>query len=539
VRLKSRSRSQSSCSEEETTEPRCDGKTRPNQPIDHDRPVPARLSPAIAGTSSQDRAPLDAIATYVATLEPSPSPHADSTAAVTSPYDLLCQWIAVRARDSWDEQVVVAKRLAKPAPFASECEVHSRPTGHVDHAPQSSSGTSQSSNANERTGHKKNGSRTFSARDIPKDGDENGGDEEGENPRPSKRLCGPNGPERRGQLSFACPFGKNDAIRYRRCLTHFGFDGFNRVKQHVLREHWKHYCVRCKRVFDGSRGLDEHFLARQCPVLDEPLPEGLITNEQKQAIQEIGNGRSPVTKWYDAYGIIFGPGAPVPASCFISDEMFDRGVFQGISQGLQARAVDLIRYYLARFVIPPDFALTIAVEMVELLFAGSEENLMIWIQTGILNVPEPIQRIHTSNPQQLDSVTPSLATSPPPQLGNHLLPGNSTSLPMHDEFNHPDHLSPIATTAIPHNADQWPPTHGSPSGDDVESHESSVPQSTSFWSEANLAQTQTELDVMDEFTHLNDDQVIRVESRPSGSSTWPAEASSRPHTNAQGHGTGS
>ncbi|KAH0423023.1 hypothetical protein CcaCcLH18_12448 [Colletotrichum camelliae] len=108
---------------------------------------------------------------------------------------------------------------------------------------------------------------------------------------------------------IACPFMKHSPTEFsawRTCIGP-GFDGMNRMKEHLKRRHFMdHTCQRCGVQFGSNRTLQDHLRALQPCLLGDAQPgKGFLTSVQWADIQA-KRGRSSVEeRWEEIYLIIF------------------------------------------------------------------------------------------------------------------------------------------------------------------------------------------------------------------------------------------
>ncbi|KAE9567744.1 hypothetical protein CGMCC3_g16141 [Colletotrichum fructicola] len=146
-------------------------------------------------------------------------------------------------------------------------------------------------------------SNSSSKRSRQTDGD-GSGESPGEGPRP-KRLM----PDPVEKVKIACPFMKNSPERFsawRTCVGP-GFDGMNRMKEHLKRRHFKeHTCERCGDLFGSKKALQNHQrLPTPCILRDAPVEEGFLTSTQWDEITRKRSRCSLEERWKEIYLILF------------------------------------------------------------------------------------------------------------------------------------------------------------------------------------------------------------------------------------------
>ncbi|KAI0146150.1 hypothetical protein GGR57DRAFT_506673 [Xylariaceae sp. FL1272] len=163
-------------------------------------------------------------------------------------------------------------------------------------------------------------------------------DQDNEEDQTREDRDGPGDPDPKRQktgtssgLKIACPFMKRYPSRFsswRTCVGP-GFDGFNRMKEHLKRRHHKERsCGRCLTQFETSRLLEEHVLqVEPCAVIDRPISSGFMSQLKWNEINEKkGTGKTNVLeRWRHVYLTLF-PDADenaIPGPYFMETEVTD------------------------------------------------------------------------------------------------------------------------------------------------------------------------------------------------------------------------
>ena len=124
------------------------------------------------------------------------------------------------------------------------------------------------------------------------------------------------------RLKFlACPFAKKDPLRYGDCYR-IRIRRIQDVKQHLRRQHTPVYCRRCLKVFPAEQQLEAHQRnPTACEVKEDPKPEGIISQEQKDRLKARINPKLPIKEqWFSIFSILF-PGERRPSSPFLDGEL--------------------------------------------------------------------------------------------------------------------------------------------------------------------------------------------------------------------------
>ncbi|KAI9713096.1 MAG: hypothetical protein M1820_001081 [Bogoriella megaspora] len=121
--------------------------------------------------------------------------------------------------------------------------------------------------------------------------------------------------------NFACPYLKKDPQRYgmvKSCLgpNALGWNGLNRLKEHLYRRHFLNICCRCHQVFTSEKKLRDHLRAEQaCSLqLSRDYADGFDERQRDQIKRRKDKGVSrdePVDEqqhWRNIFGILF-PGS--------------------------------------------------------------------------------------------------------------------------------------------------------------------------------------------------------------------------------------
>lgn len=207
------------------------------------------------------------------------------------------------------------------------------PASHTSHGtPESSStrssqGRQSGETASSQDGHHRvrhrgaTGQRDHEANDS-------GGEEEGGEDRPSKRVRNTPSDTASQQLLLACPFCKWKPLTYQRCYKYVLKD-ISRVKQHLRRSHKRPpYCPKCWQVFGDESGRDQHIRAESCLALDAAgMPaaaaaalEGITSAQQEQLERRVDKKLSRADQWYSMYAVLF-PDCPWPSSPYVESDL--------------------------------------------------------------------------------------------------------------------------------------------------------------------------------------------------------------------------
>ncbi|KAF7527698.1 hypothetical protein G7054_g10389 [Neopestalotiopsis clavispora] len=109
---------------------------------------------------------------------------------------------------------------------------------------------------------------------------------------------------------IACPYMKRYPAEFStwRTCPGPGFDGMNRMKEHLKRRHFKELsCPRCDRQFKTRVLLHEHSTApTACELNNDPQRLGFMTQLQRDDIHaRRGNGMTDVERWKEIFKILF------------------------------------------------------------------------------------------------------------------------------------------------------------------------------------------------------------------------------------------
>ncbi|KAK7453850.1 hypothetical protein Landi51_03790 [Colletotrichum acutatum] len=156
--------------------------------------------------------------------------------------------------------------------------------------------------------------RQLKGRDQDEEGSEN--DENNER-KPNKKRTKTEEDDYRQK--FACPYYKNDPVRYKshRTCVGPGWHEIHRVKEHLYRKHRIYACNRCFETFKSDNSLQEHQRAAiPCPVLDKKKRKldasaGMDQETEKhlrarrQPGKHDADKQDDVSKWYEVYYTLF------------------------------------------------------------------------------------------------------------------------------------------------------------------------------------------------------------------------------------------
>ncbi|KAH7322497.1 hypothetical protein B0I35DRAFT_183231 [Stachybotrys elegans] len=153
----------------------------------------------------------------------------------------------------------------------------------------------------------------------PRDRDDDGDDDNDDTSRGKKRLKA----NAVYKQKLACPFMKRHPMEFStwRTCPGPGFDGLNRMKEHLKRKHLKeHECQRCGSSFENARALQSHLREIEpCSVDTATQKMGLITQVQWDEIGRTrkSSGVSEQDMWRQIYGILFPEVDPwaIPSPC--------------------------------------------------------------------------------------------------------------------------------------------------------------------------------------------------------------------------------
>ncbi|KAI1091438.1 hypothetical protein F5B19DRAFT_261607 [Rostrohypoxylon terebratum] len=110
---------------------------------------------------------------------------------------------------------------------------------------------------------------------------------------------------------LACPYYRHDPAKFggQRACAGPGFDGINRLKEHLYRKHGcsQPACPRCRRDFKKRADLEEHQRALDiCVLAPDYQAEGRMTLEQQEAIRpRMPRNATNESRWKDIYCILF------------------------------------------------------------------------------------------------------------------------------------------------------------------------------------------------------------------------------------------
>ncbi|KAF4846077.1 hypothetical protein CGCSCA4_v006321 [Colletotrichum siamense] len=166
------------------------------------------------------------------------------------------------------------------------------------------------------TTDRRSASRTKRSRQT-EDGNEDSGQTPNDNPGAKRPK-----PETTEKLKIACPFMKwspEQFSTWRTCVGP-GFDGMNRMKEHLKRRHFKeHTCERCGDLFESKKMLQEHQrLPISCILKDAPVEDGFMNSTQWDEISRKRSRCSVEERWKEIYLILFPDTAPaaIPSPYF-------------------------------------------------------------------------------------------------------------------------------------------------------------------------------------------------------------------------------
>ncbi|OIW23865.1 hypothetical protein CONLIGDRAFT_112684 [Coniochaeta ligniaria NRRL 30616] len=118
---------------------------------------------------------------------------------------------------------------------------------------------------------------------------------------------------------FACPFYKNDPVKYRhhQICCGPGWLQFHRVKEHIYRRHCSKFrCQRCQNGFHDVEELLAHNAADSCQEKDKAdclqspdLSDAQVSEIRKRARKS----RTEEEKWQDLYRMLFPEDTAVPS----------------------------------------------------------------------------------------------------------------------------------------------------------------------------------------------------------------------------------
>ncbi|KAI6502132.1 hypothetical protein MCOR13_005479 [Pyricularia oryzae] len=109
---------------------------------------------------------------------------------------------------------------------------------------------------------------------------------------------------------ISCPYFKRfpEVFCSRRTCLGPGFDGMNRLKEHLYRTHFKKFaCSRCGMDFGDNKRLDEHMRALEpCFAVDLRPDQGFMSHPQWNEIQtNRKHGVEVEDKWRQIYLVLF------------------------------------------------------------------------------------------------------------------------------------------------------------------------------------------------------------------------------------------
>ncbi|KAK1544419.1 hypothetical protein CPAR01_01921 [Colletotrichum paranaense] len=149
--------------------------------------------------------------------------------------------------------------------------------------------------------------------------DEGSGSDENNEQKPNKKRTKTD--EDDDRQKFACPYYKNDPIRYKshRTCVGPGWHEIHRVngREHLYRKHRIYACNRCFEAFKSEDSLHEHQRADvPCPVLDKKkrkLDPGAGMDQEtgkhlrvrRQPGKHDADKQDDVSKWYEVYYTLF------------------------------------------------------------------------------------------------------------------------------------------------------------------------------------------------------------------------------------------
>jgi Chromatin remodelling complex Rsc7/Swp82 subunit len=141
-------------------------------------------------------------------------------------------------------------------------------------------------------------------------------------PKPPNELDDPD-----SSRLLACPFYKNNPIRYRCCRTKL-LRSIPRVKYHLRRCHQVPiHCDRCSMAFETESARSEHLRQTVLCEVTDPVEWNAISEEQKRELSKrLSSKNSTRENWYNIYAILF-PTSEAPNSPYLdgveSEELLD------------------------------------------------------------------------------------------------------------------------------------------------------------------------------------------------------------------------
>ncbi|KIW18492.1 hypothetical protein PV08_02780 [Exophiala spinifera] len=155
-------------------------------------------------------------------------------------------------------------------------------------------------------------------------------DDPGDEGRDPKRIRGDeNEPEGAvGEKLLACPYAKNDPIRYserntnpeetayHKCASKI-LTNIPRLKQHLYRVHKRpeHYCSSCFNAFDNEQSCELHQRERSCLAIECPFKDKM-NRDQCKDVKRRKVGGSCVEAWFSIFKTLF-PGARLPDNPYV------------------------------------------------------------------------------------------------------------------------------------------------------------------------------------------------------------------------------
>ncbi|KXH30976.1 hypothetical protein CSAL01_08012 [Colletotrichum salicis] len=151
--------------------------------------------------------------------------------------------------------------------------------------------------------------------DSEQSGDDNEDSDKGENPR--------GGPHADDQV-IACPFYKLDPITHYLCVAKYKFTAFNRLKQHMKRNHSlkEFYCPLCWEIFLTAAKRDHHIRQERCQ--SRPFPEFMLfTDDEIHQLEHTVPGKSSDQEKYFWLWDTFFKAHPRPKSPYVVEGIFE------------------------------------------------------------------------------------------------------------------------------------------------------------------------------------------------------------------------
>ena len=125
------------------------------------------------------------------------------------------------------------------------------------------------------------------------------------------------------RLWLACPFAKQDPVRYRNCYRYY-LGRIRDVKQHLSRCHGKPiHCPRCREIFEDEDLRDDHIKLAECSRNLEIEIEGISDKQRRELGQRVSPKMPEEQQWFAVFDILFSA-LPRPRSPYIDRDLSEQ-----------------------------------------------------------------------------------------------------------------------------------------------------------------------------------------------------------------------